>query len=207
MKETSSNFNLLRRFIRHQYGAVTIEFVFAILFLGVILAFMGDLVVLRSTIGKLDNVSYSLTGLLRERLQLHERSPYLWVTQDDLQNFETIAERMMFGENKQHPKLYVLVESLILSPLKENEEYPIKDYRGLGTKGSNTKCNPSHQTLDQNPDFKILSPLSEADATKKIPLYQVTVCVEQHSWFKTLVLSKEQTEKDILRSSSFAVGR
>ena len=73
---------MIKNFLKSKKGAVTIEFFFMVLLLGVLFAFMADLVMLRSTLGKLDNASFSLVNILRERTQLYGRRAEL--TNDDL---------------------------------------------------------------------------------------------------------------------------
>ena len=60
--------NKIKGFIRNKKGAVSIEFFFSILLFGIMFAFMIDLLMVRSSLGKLDNASYTLVNLLRERL-------------------------------------------------------------------------------------------------------------------------------------------
>lgn len=52
-----------RNFISSKKGSVTIEFVFMLVLLLFIFAFLVDFVIVRTTQGKLDNATYSLVNI------------------------------------------------------------------------------------------------------------------------------------------------
>lgn len=58
---------MIGTFSKQQRGAVTIEFAFMLLLLCLLIAFMADLFIARSTIGKLDRTSYSVLNVVKER--------------------------------------------------------------------------------------------------------------------------------------------
>ncbi|MDG2955107.1 tight adherence pilus pseudopilin TadF [Bisgaard Taxon 10/6] len=194
MNESNSDTNLLRRFIRQQSGSVTIEFVFMLILLILILAFMADLAILRSTAGRLDNISYSLANILRERTQLYEGNENLAtdrVNNRDVTQFKSLATRMAFGDKNSSKKIYVVLE--YLAP--ENSIYRII--------GDTDKCKP-YEALQ---NLVNLSPRSEINNSRKIPLYQVTVCVPNYSFFSTLVPGVAKNMDETVRSSSITVSR
>lgn len=194
MNETNSDTNLLRRFIRQQSGSVTIEFVFMLILLILILAFMADLAILRSTAGRLDNISYSLANILRERTQLYNGNENLateQVNNRDVTQFKSLATRMAFGDKNSSKKIYVVLE--YLAP--ENSTYRII--------GDTDKCKP-YEALQ---NLVNLSPRSEMNNSRKIPLYQVTVCVPNYSFFSTLVPGVAKNMDETVRSSSITVSR
>ncbi|WP_443090805.1 tight adherence pilus pseudopilin TadF [Basfia succiniciproducens] len=184
----------LRRFIRQQRGSVTIEFVFMLILLILILAFMTDLAMLRSTTGRLDNISYSLANILRERTQLYDGKENLAPENEnnrDVNNFKLLAKRMAFGDKNSNKEIYVVLE--YLAP--QNSVYRII--------GDNAKCEP----YDPLKGLENLSPRSEINDTRKIPLYQVTVCVPNYSFFSALVPGVAKNMKETIRSSSITVSR
>ncbi|SEQ84143.1 tight adherence pilus pseudopilin TadF [Basfia succiniciproducens] len=184
----------LRRFIRQQRGSVTIEFVFMLILLILILAFMTDLAMLRSTTGRLDNISYSLANILRERTQLYDGKENLAtenVNNRDVNNFKLLAKRMAFGDKNSNKEIYVVLE--YLAP--QNSVYRII--------GDSAKCEP----YDSLQGLENLSPRSEINDTRKIPLYQVTVCVPNYSFFSALVPGVAKNMKETIRSSSITVSR
>ncbi|WP_288065783.1 tight adherence pilus pseudopilin TadF, partial [Rodentibacter caecimuris] len=64
-------------------------------------------------------------------------------------------------------------------------------------------CKP-YRKIDE---LSQLSPRSEINNERKIPLYQVTLCVETNSFFKALLLDKANQSWGMIRSSSFSVSR
>ena len=197
MKDQTFNqmLNLVRRFSVNKIGAVTIEFFFMILLLGILFAFMADLVVLRSTLGKLDTASFSLVNILRERTQLYGGRAN--ITDGDLAEFRQLAKLILFDDKNSVQKVDVVLE------------YWAQDSSGnetVETKGDIGDCQPYHPIRD----LKDLSPYSEVyQRSRKVPLYQVTLCVEgKASLFKALVLNdKTKTDLGLIRSSTLAVSR
>ena len=197
MKDQTFNqiLNLVRRFSINKIGAVTIEFFFMILLLGILFAFMADLVVLRSTLGKLDTASFSLVNILRERTQLYGGRAN--ITDEDLTQFRQLAKLVLFDDKNSTQKVNVVLE------------YWSQDSSGnetVETKGDIGSCPPYHPIRD----LKDLSPYSEVyQRSRKVPLYQVTLRVEgKASLFKALVLNdKTKTDLGLIRSSTLAVSR
>lgn len=176
-------------FHKNKLGSVTIEFVFMLIFLTFIFAFLADLVILRSTTGKLDNASYSLVNILRERTQLYDRN--YKITNEDYKQYEQLAKQLVFGDKNSSKPLKIVLEywaqneQMTLPATPENQCVP---YRKLDT-------------------VSYLSPKSEINNERKIPLYQVTLCVETHSFFKAILLDKSSHSLGWLRSSSMSVAR
>ncbi|TCP94662.1 tight adherence protein F [Cricetibacter osteomyelitidis] len=178
----------LKGFLLNSKGSVTIEFIFMLILLVFVFAFLADLVILRSTMGRLDNASYSLVNILRERTQLYERSTTL--TNDDLKNFQVLGTRLMHGKNSKENVSIVL-------------EYWNAD-TGLQTLFAGDRgCTP-YRRLNE---LSYLSPHSEINNERRIPLYQVTLCVRTHSFFKAILLDSGNVSDRLLRSSSMSVSR
>ncbi len=226
---------VLSRFQRSHKGSVTIEFIFAILVLCLMLMFMLDLSLMRLQIGKLDNTSYSLVNILRERRQLFNESNTKEYTTEDAEKaenlctgstdthdcrklvlaFEKLANQMFFGTTKSQKgkKIYVRLDALqfwhknctnnaLCADFEKN--FNIKHHWVVSNIPDDLKndCVPSTniRTL-QN-----VAPISEVDPNRKLPLYQVTLCLPTVSFFNTFV-PNEQSNGRVLRSSSLAVGR
>ncbi len=192
------NFNTqIKSFSSNKKGSVTIEFVLIMIVLAVIFAFMADLVFVRSTLGKLDNASYSLVNILRERNQLYNGSETISqdtkIANNDLVTFKKLASGILYGSND-HDAMIIL-EQLTFNGSTPNTPTVL---------GDTTKCQPS-TPLRQRAD---LSPRSEANGERKIPLYQVTVCMETGSGlFRALVAGDSAKSNGMLRSTSLAVSR
>ncbi|WP_386695795.1 tight adherence pilus pseudopilin TadF [Lonepinella sp. MS14435] len=199
------NFNTqIKSFSSNKKGSVTIEFVLIMIVLAVIFAFMADLVFVRSTLGKLDNASYSLVNILRERNQLYNGSETFSeneeeIDKDDLTIFKKLASRILYGEKHDYNDVMIVLEQLTFTGATSST---------LTTLGDTSKCKPS-TTLDQRAN---LSPRSERidnnGNQRKIPLYQVTVCMETGSGlFRALVAGDSAKSNGMLRSTSLAVSR
>ncbi|MDU8924167.1 tight adherence pilus pseudopilin TadF [Pasteurellaceae bacterium LIM206] len=189
MKETDSPIRRFFRFWRDKKGSVTVEFVFMLVLLALIFAFMADLVFIRSSLGKLDNASYSLVNVLRERQQLYDGNEAL--RQEDLSLFQQMASQILLGEKDQNLAIYL--EEL---SFRGNTPY----YSTLGAE----ICRPG-TTLDR---LENLSPRSEIRNERKIPIYQVTVCLNVGGGlFRALLVKDSAKIGTFLRSTSFAVAR
>ncbi|OOF54348.1 protein TadF [Rodentibacter genomosp. 2] len=179
--------NLINKFYLNNKGSVSIEFVFMLIFLVVIFAFLADLVIVRSTTGKLDNVSYSLVNILRERTQLYDRETR--ITNQDLKDFEQLAKRLVYGDKESKKEIHIVLEHW-----QEGNS---------SSKRNSSQCKPYREIRE----LSQLSPRSEINNERKIPLYQVTLCVETNSFFKALLLDKANQSLGMIRSSSFSVSR
>ncbi|UEA17702.1 protein TadF [Pasteurella canis] len=178
----------MKKFLRDKKGSVTIEFLFMSMFLIILFAFLFDLVMLRSTLGKLDNASYTMVSILRERSQLYNRTPQ--ISNIDHKQFEELAKKIIFGDKNSSKKIDVVLE------------YWAQDSSG-STIPNHGQCKP-YKALS---NLSYLSPRSELNNERKIPLYQVTLCLETHSLFEALLLDESQRSSGLLRSSSMSVSR
>lgn len=183
-----------RSFISNKNGSVTIEFVFMLILLLFIFAFLVDFVMVRTTQGKLDNATYSLVNILRERTQLYDDKGTNALTAKDLQDFEKLAKLTLFGDVNSNKQVGVVLE-----------HWWQNDGIGASDVQSNLpNCQP-YKKLDN--DLAYLSPYSEIANQRKVPLYQITLCVEVGSLFQSLIVKKENQSLGLLSSSSLAVAR
>ena len=183
----------IKGFLNNKKGSVTIEFFFMVLFLLIIFAFMVDLVLLRSTMGKLDNASYSLVNILRERNALSPGAS-VRINNTEYQLYEKLAKLLVFGDKDSKEKLFLVLES------KDSSEQAT-------VLGDTSKCSP----YERIEDLWNLSPFSESNrrgvVSRKIPIYQVTICVETNSFFKRILLNDSERKENLVRSSSMSVLR
>ena len=186
-----NNMNEIRRLLKDHKGSVTIEFFFATMFMLIIFAFMVELVLLRSTMGKLDRTSYSLVNILRERTQFYNGDTN--ITERDAEQFRILAARLL---DRKSGEVKVRLERW-----------------GEETNGVSVRGDQDCQPITALEKMSSLSPRSEtimnASNTEKrrVPLYQVTLCVENSSLFADMVLGKEHKIDKFVRSSSMAVSR
>lgn len=187
----------IKNFLPNKRGSVTIEFIFMLILLTFIFAFLADFVIVRSTQGKLDNASYSLVNVLRERIQLFGDNGTATLTDDDLHDFEKVARGLLYGDkNDDNQKVFIVLEHFWREPGSTSNKFE-------RLPSSSNGCEPYRKIED----LVHLSPNSEINEGRKIPLYQVTLCAETNSFFKSLYLSKENQSLGLIRSSSLAVSR
>lgn len=187
----------IKDFLPNKRGSVTIEFIFMLILLTFIFAFLADLVIVRSTQGKLDNASYSLVNVLRERIQLFGDNGTATLTDDDLHDFEKVARGLLYGDkNDDNQKVLIVLEHFWREPGSTSNKFE-------RLPSSSNGCEP-YRKIEE---LVHLSPNSEINDGRKIPLYQVTLCAETNSFFKSLYLSKENQSLGLIRSSSLAVSR
>ena len=107
----------IKDFLPNKRGSVTIEFIFMLILLTFIFAFLADFVIVRSTQGKLDNASYSLVNVLRERIQLFGDNGTATLTDDDLHDFEKVARGLLYGDkNDDNQKVFIVLEHFWREP-------------------------------------------------------------------------------------------
>lgn len=176
-------------------AAVSVEFVLISLMLILFIVFLSDLMLRQATIGKLDRVSYSVASVLRERIQLFDARETL--NQQDVDLAARLAARMLkdMHNDIDLSRLQLTVEELhFADPLRLNDtRKQVKRYRSWHS-GSAEQCKPP-QPLNQ---LTQLTP--RGSYGRWVPLYQVTVCLPNISWFTRLTSREQQT---VL--SSFAI--
>lgn len=190
----------LLRFQHNQQGSAVIEFLFSIIILLSILFFMIDLSLIRENIGKLDNTSYSLVSLLRERKLLYadeknpNQPPTILPLQEDVNTYTKLAKHVFYGKDNDPRELYVVLSVLY-------DDGKSQQYKQLSNKSA---CQPAI-SLNSN-EMKTLSPVSKKTG-KRFPIYQVTVCVPAPpSLFKSF-LSDGHYQNKMLVSSSISLSR
>ncbi|AIL32365.1 tight adherence pilus pseudopilin TadF [Basilea psittacipulmonis] len=196
--------NTIKKFWRTQRASVSIEFVLIIFILCLLIGFVLDLVLLRSTEGKLDRVSYSVLNLIKERTAFYgsEQSASQATLEKDVQTIKPIAAYLLYGNAQAPIDMYVEVVSF-----KTPDETAVKTRRpviDVYSKIGNSECVPA-VPLDQLLKEKQIAVYSEKN--RFLPLYQVTVCAKQSSVFKGLIVASQNKYAFGLRSSSIGAIR
>ncbi|OON42174.1 flp pilus assembly surface protein TadF [Izhakiella australiensis] len=177
-------------------GSVAVEFATISVLLVVFIFFLTDLVVRQATIGRLDRVSYSVAGTLRERIQLYDAREEL--NQRDVDQIAKLAARMLtdMHEEADLSKLKLVVEELHFEDATSvgNTNKEISFYRSWQS-GSGSSCAPP-QTLN-----RLIQLAPKGSYGRWVPLYQVTVCLPTTSWYTRLTTSRTITPL----LSSFAI--
>ena len=168
-------------------AAVSVEFALIALALIFFIVFLADLMLRQATLGKLDRVAYSVAGVLRERIQLFDARETL--SQQDVDLAARLAARMLkdMHADSDLSRLQLTVEELHFEdPLRLNDpSKQVKRYQRWGS-GSAEPCQPP-QPLNQ---LTQLTP--RGSYGRWVPLYQVTVCLPNVSWFSRLTLNGQQ---------------
>lgn len=195
---------ILGKFFHHQKGSVTIEFTFMVILLCMMFAFMADLAIMRSTIGKLDRTSYSLVNIVKERTQFYEGRDTL--DQSQVDKMQRLAAIML---NSDPNNVGVVIEymSFATPERPQNGRKPRANSPTILRAGYRKNCEP----IKPISDLPMLSPVSENGVESRyVPLYQVTVCMPNYSLFQAILGSfyNERNQlKGTLRSSSIGVRR
>ena len=151
----------------------------------------------QSTIGKLDRISYSLAGIIRERNRLYSDDEML--TQNNVNDLASLANNMLLTSGISSNNFAITVETLHFNPTEsaapgnkiindtKSEEFSV------GT------CHPIRSLREMSD----LSPYSNRG--RWVPLYQVTLCLPAPTGYQALF---SQTESiPILRSSAITIER
>lgn len=165
-------------------GSVAVEFAIISVLLVVFIFFLTDLVVRQATTGRLDRVSYSVAGTLRERIQLYDAREEL--NQQDVDQVAKLAARMLKDMHEQADlsKLRLVVEELHFEETTSvgNSNKDISLYRSWQS-GPGRSCAPPQ------PLNKLTQLTPRGSYGRWVPLYQVTVCLPTTSWYMRLTMS------------------
>ncbi|HDL6963597.1 TPA: hypothetical protein PXM28_002931 [Yersinia enterocolitica] len=160
------------------HGAVIIEFVFIVF---IMITFMKVLISVSehySTIGKLDRISYSLSGIIRERTRLFYGDNKL--TEEQVSKLKMLADKMLSNSGLSKPDVAITIETVNFNPTQSPtvENKVIDDTKSLSF--SIGSCEPDKP-------LKELTQLSAfSNAGRWMPLYQVTLCLPTSTWYDTL---------------------
>lgn len=183
--------------ISNTHGAVIIEFIyitFIIIILIKILIFTSEHY---STIGKLDRISYSLSGMIRERTRLYGGDSKL--TEEQVSQLRVLAHKMLSNSGLSESNVAITVETIHFNPTQssEVEHKVINDTKSLSFSIGSCEPDKPLKALTQ------LSPFSNAG--RWIPLYQVTLCLPASTWYNALFNQGGNT--NYIKSSSMTIER
>ncbi|MFQ1050754.1 tight adherence pilus pseudopilin TadF [Avibacterium paragallinarum] len=169
----------LNAFFRQQKGTITVEFALMLILLCLLIVFMTDVFIARSTIGKLDRTSYSLLNVIKERANSgisdsKGNIPDL-PNSDELERLTLLANRLLF-DDPNDKRAIVILEALEFK-LPENKQRSLKVAKSLSlisSTGQNGARGCKPQTSLQTEAASIV-PLSEMG--RFVPIIRVTVCI------------------------------
>ncbi|AKP33149.1 tight adherence pilus pseudopilin TadF [Yersinia aleksiciae] len=164
------------RFISSRNGAVIIEFVFILFILTLLIKILITVTAYQSTVGKLDRLSYSLAGIVRERNKLYSDDHDL--TQAQVAELKQLAEKMLLDSGVDSNNLAMRIETLHFIPSASGTKNIDNQKTGSFSIGV---CQPTRQLND----MQDLSPYANTTG-RWIPLYQVTLCLPTAPWYNTL---------------------
>lgn len=184
-------------FIKNNSGSAIIEFSLVTFIIMLLIKLFISVTEYQSTIGKLDRISYSLAGIIRERNRLYSDDEM--PTQNNVNDLASLANNMLLTSGISSNNFAITVETLHFNPTEsaapgnkiindtKSEEFSV------GT------CHPI-RSLREMAD---LSPYSNRG--RWVPLYQVTLCLPAPTGYQALF---SQTESiPILRSSAITIER
>lgn len=168
-------------FIENRDGSILVELVFVIFIITLLMKLLISVSEYQSNVGKLDRISYSISGIIRERDRLYENINEL--TQDNVNQLKILADNMLLASGINISNFTMTVETLHFNPVSSlaPEERVIDDTKSRSF--SFGDCQPV-RTLREMAD---LSPYSNRG--RWIPLYQVTLCLPAPAWYQSLFSS------------------
>lgn len=177
-------------FILNRCGAVIIEFVFVVFIITLLIKVLITVATYQSTVGKLDRISYSIAGIVRERERLYGGNEKL--SQAQYNELTELTKKMLSDSGLSNRNLTMKIESLSFKNATGLKEPDIHNTLG--------SCEPPRSLKDMTQ----LSPYSNSG--RWVPLYQVTLCLlPTASWYNTL-FNQGGTATPI-KSSAVTIGR
>lgn len=173
-----------------QSGSFTIELVFVLVALWGVYLFAVDLSYQLLVRAKLDRSSFSLVNVIKERTRYFEgdvlSGKNLALTNNDLEDFAEIASRML-----DTPPSDVAIKIESLTNKVNVTEFASRKFNSLN-------C--------ETDSILAYADLAPVEKTVVYPLYRVSLCEEQSSWFKPFFNGGSSTTISI-SSSSIMPGR
>ncbi|MEQ9723676.1 tight adherence pilus pseudopilin TadF [Yersinia alsatica] len=178
-------------------GAMIIEFSLVFLIIALFIKSMISIAEHYSTIGKLDRVSYSLAGIIRERSQLYNDNNTL--TQEQVNQLKDLAESMLLNSNITSHDLAIRVDTIHFNQSQSSdiENRVIDDIKTSSFSVGSCESDTSLIGLTHLSSF--------SNAGRWIPLYQVTLCFPAAPWYRTLL--NQNGSAIAIKSSSITVER
>lgn len=159
-------------------GAVIVEFSFIVLTMIIFIKGLISISEYYSTIGKLDRISYSLAGIIRERTRLYDGDNKL--TEEQVNQLRILANKMLSNSELSEPNVAITIETVHYNPTQS----PVVENKVI----DNTKSlSFSIGSCEPDKPLKALTHLSSfSNVGRWIPLYQVTLCLPADTWYNSL---------------------
>ncbi|CNI66698.1 tight adherence pilus pseudopilin TadF [Yersinia intermedia] len=184
-------------FIKNNNGSAIIEFSFVILIIMLLIKLLISVTEHQSTIGKLDRISYSLAGIVRERNRLYSDDKML--TQNNVNDLTNLAHNMLSTSGISSNNFAITVATLHFNPTESAEpNNKIID----DTKSEEFSVGTCHPITSLR-EMADLSPYSNRG--RWVPLYQVTLCLPVPTGYQTLF--NPVGSIPILKSSAITIER
>ncbi|MFL4556663.1 tight adherence pilus pseudopilin TadF [Yersinia kristensenii] len=167
-------------FIVNNKGSVILELVFIISIVALFIKLLLSMAAYQSTVGKLDRISYSIAGIVRERVRLYDNDNVL--TQVQVEKLKQLTEQMLLNSGVHYNNLAMKIETLHFKDTDSPAPiYKIIDERNsLSLSAGAVVCQPTRPLREMDS----LSPYGNAG--RWIPLYQVTLCLPTIPWYSAL---------------------
>ncbi|HEN3648027.1 TPA: pseudopilin, partial [Yersinia enterocolitica] len=129
-------------------------------------------------VGKLDRISYSIAGVVRERVKLYSNDNVL--TQEQVNQLKLLTEQMLLNSGTPYNNVAMRIETLHFNDTdsSEPEHKIIDDEKSVSF--SVGACEPARELREMSE----LSPYG--DTGRWVPLYQVTLCLPTIPWYSNL---------------------
>ena len=189
--------------VRHQNlvsnnnGSVIIEFSFIVFIMIIFIKILMSISEYYSTIGKLDRISYSLAGIVRERTLLYSNNSEL--TRLQVNQLKKVAENMLLHSGLSKYSLSIKVEKIHFNTTQSSstENKIIDNTKSLSFNIGSCEPDKLLRELTQLSSF--------SNAGRWIPLYQVTLCLPVDTWYSQLF--SQGGNANYIKSSSITIER
>ena len=186
-----------------QKGTFAIEFALVGVFLAVIIAFSGDVIVKVSVKGKLDRLSYSIVSLAKEKTQLYGDDRYK-IQNDDVDLLYTVAKNSLSRTigDFESDKFGMIMEEQTYSGTSLDALYTRRLGSADSSDGATATCveGTSLSTIEGSDNTR-LSVLTTWGRMASV--YRVTMCYETENY----VGSALGSDFTVVKSSSVILGR
>ncbi|MFT2099113.1 tight adherence pilus pseudopilin TadF [Marinomonas sp. 2405UD66-6] len=176
---------------KNERGNFTVEFAIVGVFFALLLVFSADIAIKLSVKGKLDRMSYSAVGIIKERSQLFSESSFN-ITESDFTEADAIIQaslnRTMGNFNSALYGSVLEVQTFDESSHNANE---LQTYEG-----GNVSCDVGDPLSS---DLSVVTSWG-----RMATLYRVTLCYETDNLFGTLV---DTVFNNTVSSNAVAIGR
>ncbi|WP_145536880.1 tight adherence pilus pseudopilin TadF [Yersinia kristensenii] len=186
-------------FVVNNKGAVILELVFIISTIAVFIKLLLSIAAYQSTVGKLDRISYSIAGIVRERARLYDNDNVL--TQAQVEKLKQLTEQMLLNSGTHYNNIAIKIETLHFNDTDSPDliDKIIDERNSLPLSAGTVACNPTKPLHEMDS----LSPYGNTG--RWIPLYQVTLCLPTIPWYSTLF--SPETSAPAIKSSAITIGR